>query len=297
MRTTESAAVGWSAQANAFACGQAAARAAANKLAGAEVRCVIAFASSWFDQQLLLEGVRSVFDAIPVVGGSTAGEITANGPHTHSCAVLAITGEDLALSIGHAGGLEEAPRQAGYLTAQQAVKTFGTKPRRGMIFFGDGLLTGYAEVLRGMQEVLGTSSLVTGALMADELRFNQTTQYAGDRVLTRGIVGLLLGGACSIGVGVEHGFEPISKPRHVTRAHANILYELDGQPASSVYEEYFGSGRDGLTQQIGLSRRLVAYPLGVQLDNTGHFLLRNIMAFGHGGLRIDLSVKIHKIQN
>ena len=32
-----------------------------------------------------------------------------------------------------------------------------------------------------------------------------------------------------------------------------------------------------------MTRRLIAYPLGIQLDATGQFLLRNVMAFGTDG--------------
>jgi hypothetical protein len=163
------------------------------------------------------------------------------------------------------------------------MRQFNGQKRSGFLFFGDGLLTGYAEALRGIQEVLGTSSLVTGGLMGDDQRFVRTYQYAQDQVLSGGIVGLLLGGSCSIGVGVEHGFAPISKPRRATRASANILYELDGRPASSVYEDYFGSSVRERVRLRGFTRQWIAYPLGIQLDSTGQFLLRNVMTFGEDG--------------
>lgn len=283
MSKSDFAAVGWSANTNAFAAGQAAARIALKQLAHQRVQYVIVFAASWFDQAQLLAGVRSVFGDALIAGGSTAGEIAPMGPKTHSCVLLAVAYDDITVSLGIGLGVDRDPRLAGYQAAQQSVQQFNGKMRRGFLFFGDGLLTGYAEVLRGIQEVLGTSSLVTGGLMADDLRFTTTYQYANDQVLRRSIVGLLFGGACAIGVGVEHGFEPISKPRKVTKAQANILYELDGQPASSVYEEYFGPSVMASLRQEGLTRRLIAYPLGMQVAETSQLLLRNVMAFGEDG--------------
>ena len=282
MTETPRVAVGWSAAPDAFAAGQAAARTATQHLATRQVRCAIVLGSSWLDQAALLRGVRSIIEG-PIIGGSTAGEITPEGPKSHSCVVLAIAEEAFACSIGAGTELERDPRLAGYQAAQQALRQFKGIKRAGFLLFGDGLSRGYAEVLLGVQEVLGTSSLVTGGLMGDDLRFTMTYQYAQERVFSRGVAGLLVGGACSIGVGLEHGFAPISKPRRVTRARANILHELDGKPASLVYEEYFGDSLMKSVRHISLTRQLIAYPLGVQLDSTGRFLLRTILAFGADG--------------
>lgn len=273
-------AVGWSANADAFAAGESAARTAVQQLATRQVPCTMVFASSWLNQAALLRGVRSVIQG-PLIGGSTAGEITPEGPKTRSCVVLAIAQDGLTCSLGAGTDVERDPRLAGYHAAQDALKRFKGSKRTGFLLFGDGLLTGYAEVLRGIQEVLGTSFLVTGGLMGDDERFATTYQYAQDRPLTKGVTGALLGG-CAIGVGLEHGFAPISKPRQVTQARGNILYELDGQPASRVYEEYFGEAMPTI-QRSGLTRQMIAYPLGVRVDGTGQFLLRTIMAFGQDG--------------
>lgn len=275
--------IGWSAAANAFAAGQAAARIALQGLGVRRARCAIVFGSSWFDQAKLLEGVRSVLEAIPIVGGSTAGEIIPEGPQSHSCVVFAVAYEDLFVSVGMGVDLERNPRLAGYQAAQQAIRQLDGHTRSAFLIFGDGLLTGYTEALRGIQEVLGTSSLVTGGLMGDDMRFTQTHQYTQDRVLSGALVGLLLGGSCTTSVGIEHGFVPISKPRQITRAHANVLYQLDGQPASSVYEDYFGSSAVETVHRAALTRRLIAYPLGIRLDASGAFLLRNVMASGPDG--------------
>ena len=285
MAKTTHAAIGWSANPDALMAGQTAARMARRQLGqSAEVRLVIVFGSSRFDQALLLEGVRETFGvSVPLVGGSTAGELTPDGPKHQSCVVMAVTSEDLMVGVGVGTQVETNARQAGYEAAQQGVQTLPAKSRSGMILFGDGLLTGYHEVLWGIQEVIGTSALVTGGLMGDDLRFTKTYQYAQGQAVSGAVVGLLLGGNCSIGVGVEHGFEPISKPRRVTRASAHILHELDGQPAAAFYEEYFGEAVAETMRETGLTRELIAYPLGVQMDSTGRFLLRSVRGFGPDG--------------
>ena len=280
---TSLASVGWSAEANPATAGESAAHAALQGLGGTQPACAMVFASSWLDQVKVIEGIRSVLQSVPVVGGSTAGELTPEGPQTHSCVVLALGyHDDFTMSWGVGTGLERDPRLAGHDAALQAMQQFPGRQRSGFIFFGDGLLTGYGDVVRGIQEVLGTSSLVAGGLMGDDLRFTATYQYADDRVLTRAVSGLLLGGLCVIGVGVEHGFTPISRPLRVTKAYRSVLRELDGRPAVSVYEHYFGPSMMETVRHGGLSRELICYPLGMQLETGGH-LLRNVMAFGPDG--------------
>lgn len=38
--------------------------------------------------------------------------------------------------------------------------------------------------------------------------------------------------------GVSHGHRPVGKPRTITRAERNVLYELDGQPAWEVWKDH-----------------------------------------------------------
>ena len=275
--------IGWSAQADAGHAGKEAAEMARAALPPRSPQLALVFGSSWFDQSSLLGGVHSVLGRTPLIGGSTAGEITPEGPSSHSCVILLLGSETLQWSVGIGEGVDGAPREGGQQAAYQAMQHFSGQQRIGFLLFGDGLASRYADVVRGIQEVLGTSSLVVGGLAGDDLRFSQTYQYCNDRVASGAVVGVLLGGTGKIGVGIEHGFAPISKPRRITRAHANVLHELDGQPATSVYEEYFG--RDLMTQmqQTGFTRQRIAYPLGMRGETTDQWLLRNVVAFKEDG--------------
>ena len=128
------------------------------------------------------------------------------------------------------------------------------------------------------------NSLIAGGMMADDLRFVRTFQYCHTQAVSRGVTGVLLGGGgLKIGIGIEHGFAPISKPRRITRARGNTLIELDRQPAASVYEEYFGEGALRKMQDGGLSRQAIAYPLGIQCEGADQWLLRNVVSCQEDG--------------
>ncbi|MBI1992229.1 MAG: FIST C-terminal domain-containing protein [Candidatus Omnitrophica bacterium] len=277
------ATVGWSERSEALLAGKEAAESALRKLSSLKPKLAIVFGSSWFNQPQLLQGIRSVLGQLPLVGQSTAGEIVSRGPISHSCVVLLIASDVLTCSVGLGERVDRAPREAGQQAAYAAVRQFRGGARVGCLLFGEGLVTSYADVVRGIQEILGTSFLIAGGMAGDDLQFAQTYQYFNHRVLSQAVVGVLLGGSIQMGVGIEHGFAPISRPRRITRAHANILYELDQQPAASVYEEYFGPDVVQRMRTDGSTRQGIAYPLGIQPETTDYWLLRNVVSFGEDG--------------
>ena len=275
--------VGWSAQADARRAGTEAAERALAQMAPLRPQVAMVFGSSWFAPDALLEGIRSALGGVPLIGGSTAGEITLEGPRSHSCVIVLVASKTLTCSVGLGEAIDRSPREAGHRAAYAASQELRDQPRLGFLWFGDGLVTNAADVVRGLQEVLGTGTLIVGGMTGDDLRLAHTFQLFNDRVLHHCAVGTLFGGAGRLGIGIEHGFSPISKPRHVTRARANILYELDRKPAASVYEEYFGTEVVRRMQHEGMTRERVAYPLGIQYDTAPGWMLRNVVSFQADG--------------
>ena len=283
MSETLSATIGWSALGDAEKAGVEAAETALHRFPASSPALAIVFGSSWFEQEPLLAGVRSVLGNVPLVGESTAGEIVPEGPISHSCVVALLGSPSVACSLGAGEAVDRSPREAGQQAAYAAVREFQGATRAGLLLFGDGLLTCYAEVVRGVREVVGTSFLIAGGMAGDDLRFDRTYQYCRGRVLSRSVVCALLGGSLKIGVGIEHGFAPISKPRRITRSHDNVLVELDKQPATAVYEEYFGAELVKRLRGEEVVRQTIAYPLGIQCGTDEQWLLRNVVSFGDDG--------------
>jgi hypothetical protein len=277
------AAVGSSERTDAYLAGKDAAEQAAGGLSQARPTVAFVFGSSWFNHTQLLQGVRSVVAHAPLIGGSTAGELLPHGPLSGSCAVMLVSAEALAASVGLGEGLDRTPREAGRSAAASAMHSFPGERRVVFLVISDGLVGGHAEAARGMEEVLGISSLIVGGMAGDDGRFMQTTQYANHHAVTRAVAGALLGGDIKVGVGIAHGFAPISKPRRISRSRGTILYELDGQPAASVYADYLGHEELSRLRAEGPARGGIAYPLGVQPDGAQERLLRNVVSFGEDG--------------
>lgn len=277
------AGAGWSNHSDAAEAGRAAAGAAVGGLADAPPHVVVAFASSKYDQTALLQGIRSVTREVPLIGGSDAGEITSEGPARRSVVVVALHAPQGSFGIGSAGALDRDQRLAGQTAARAALLRHGGTKRTAFLMVSDGVVGGGQDVIRGAQEVLGTSFPIVGGSAGDDLRFKCAYQYCNEQVLTRSVVGLLIGGALRVGIGVHHGWLPIGQPRTATKSLRHTLHELDGSPAARVYEDYFGSELVAATRGQLLARMTVSYPLGMAVEGEEELLLRNVLRIERDG--------------
>lgn len=262
-------------QPDSFRAGQEAASKALEQTGQQPPDLVLLFASSRFDQEALLRGILSVTRDAPLVGCSTAGEILGDGPSRRSVVLMAIRSNTLQAATGLGMSLSANARQAGQDAASQAIQARLISPHV-FLMFPDGLTGNIAEGIRGVQDVLGLSFPIAGGSAADDFGFSRTYQYFRGKLHTDSVAGVLLTGPIAVGIGARHGWQPLGKPRRVTRAVANIVQELDGHSAVNLYETYFGKAADTLRGEslAGLS---IVYPLGMPIPGEEEYLLRNVL--------------------
>ena len=82
-------------------------------------------------------------------------------------------------------------------------------------------------------------------------------------------------GNLKIGIGVKHGWIPIGLPLKVTRSAGSVLHELDGKPAISIYEDYFGPEVAAQLKTEALARLAITYPLGIKTSGSEEMLIRD----------------------
>ena len=262
-------------QPDSYLAGQEVARKALEKTGQQPPDLVLVFASTRFDQEALLRGIISITQEAPLVGCSTAGEILADGPLRRSVVLMAICSNSLQISTGLGLDLTTQPRKAGQDAAMQATQAHLISPH-GFLMFPDGLTGNVAEVIRGVQEVLGLSFPIVGGSAADDFGFSKTFQYHQGKLYTNAVAGVLLAGPIALGIGARHGWRPLGKPRQVTRSLANVVQELDGHSAVNLYETYFGRAADAL-KSGALADMSIVYPLGMPIPGEEEYLLRNVL--------------------
>jgi hypothetical protein len=110
-----------------------------------------------------------------------------------------------------------------------------------VLVFSEGLEINGDALVRGMSGRLPAHVTVTGGLSADGEAFQETLVLAHGQVCRRAVVGVgLYGERLRVGFGSLGGWDPFGPERMITRAHGNVLYELDGQSALALYKRYLG---------------------------------------------------------
>ncbi len=173
-----------------------------------------------------------------VVGCSTAGEILGDSlrDDTVTASVTRFERTRVETTTAQVSGPGDSA-EAG----RRVAETLAGPDLRALFVLSDGLLVNGSELVRGVTGSVPGPVVVTGGLAADGERFERTWVLA-DGVPTEGAVTAvgLYGDAVRVGAGSYGGWDMFGPERRITRADGNVLYELDGRPALSLYKEYLG---------------------------------------------------------
>lgn len=267
-----------------YAAGANAAQGALDAL-GAAPNAAIVFASSVYDQQQVVNGVRSVTKDATLVGASTAGEITTIGPlKKHSVAVMLLSSDTVRFTADADATVAQDARAAGKSAADK-VKARAGDDLHALLMFPDVLVGNGADIVRGVLDSVGEHFPVMGGAAGDDFCFAKTFQYLNDQVLSGAVVGLGLSGKFRIGAGVKHGWIPVGIPYRATKSQGSVLHELNGKPAISLYEDYFGADEARHLKEETLAKLAITYPLGMRIAGSEEMLLRDPLSVdAHGSI-------------
>ena len=190
------------------------------------------------------EAIRSRFPNATLVGCSTGGEIHGSDVFDDSLSVTAISFDETALraveaSVERTETSFDAGRTLGNALAASDLRT--------VFVLSDGTRVNGSELIRGIRRAVGKDIVITGGLAGDGPRFGTTfvglnTVPAPGRVAAVGFYG----DAVKIGHGSAGGWDVFGPRRQITRAHGNVLLELDGKPALDLYKHYLGEAAEDL---------------------------------------------------
>lgn len=260
--------------ADSYQAGYEAAKMACARAGAESANLMIAFSSVAFNQAEMARGIRDVGRGALFIGCSDAGEITNDGPTQKSVAVMAIRSDTIMFHTGLGRDIKNGVREAGAAVAREVKKSAGND-LRAFIMLPDVLSGNGAEIVRGVLDVLGAHFPIVGGAAGDDFLFEKTYQYRDEEVVSGAVAGLGISGNFSMGIGVRHGWVPIGLPMKVTRAEGAVLHELDGKPAISIYEDYFGAKAKELRKEA-LARMAITYPLGLKIpEYEEEYLIRD----------------------
>jgi len=276
-------AVGISRGPNSLEAGRDAAFSAKVNLGSDEITLAIAFSSINFDLSEVVRGIKRVIKSAPLVGSSGAGAITNAGSQKRAVVVMLIATSDIKLGISAVGPIASGKERAsGRDLTQQAMDQTKGFNRHAFSLFCDSLINNPADLLSGMQEILGASFPISGGFSADDGHFGKTYQFFDSQVLSYSAVGILWGGNCECSIATGHGWKALGRPLTVTSHKLNRIKTIEGKPAVGLYEDYFDENVNDL-KQSKLSKIALLYPLGFYVSAEDGYILRNVLAVEDDG--------------
>jgi len=204
-----------------------------------------------------------------VVGCSTAGEIRDTRVNDDSLVVTAVRferGVSVKPVLVSLDDVDGSSHGVGVRLAEQL-------PASGLVhvFVLSCGLNG-SELTRGLVDSLPKTVGLTGGLSGDGARFARTLVLLDGRVSERSVVALGFYGPLRVGCGSMGGWDPFGPDRVVTRSTGNVVFELDGRSALSLYKQYLGHHAKDLPAS-GL-----LFPLSVRIDGHVDRVVRTILA-------------------
>lgn len=206
---------------------------------------VLLFGSpSLLKQQSLLQELQQVYPGAHLFGCSTAGEISNTQVFDNSLVATAIQFEQTTLH-----GVRIKPQkgssdfQAGELLAQELDK-------EGLVHvfvLSRGVNVNGSDLVAGLTRHLPPHVTVTGGLSGDGDRFQETLIVWEGKLETESIVVLgFYSQRLRVGYGSLGGWDTFGPKRLITHSAGNVLYQLDGKSALSLYKAYLDEYAQGL---------------------------------------------------
>ena len=240
------AGVGMSRNHNPSVAGREAAEQALQKAGVAKPDFVFMFGSIGYDQRSLVRAVRETTRGAPLTGCSAEGTINGDDADesNFSVVVTAISSDELHWINGLAAGLRAAPRDAGKRVAQDLLPHLSAETI-GLFVFPDGVSLSLEHFFAGLEGTLSSEQFLPmwGGGAGNNYIFGEPTyQYCDDEVVSDGVSYALLSGKAQASWALSHSLIPIGGERKVTRSQGNVIYEIDGKPATEVLNEYLPEG-------------------------------------------------------
>ena len=155
----------------------------------------------------------------------------------------------------------------------------GTEEVRSLLFFADPFTTPIVQLLDACSRVFPNAPVIGG--MASGIKAEGETRLAAsnEAIYTSGLVGVSFAGDIEIDCVVSQGCRPIGETFEITRAHKNVIEELDGKQPLAAIEQ--------MVEKLPLHDRQLIATGGLQIGRVidagkgnfgrGDFLIRSLV--------------------
>ena len=232
---------------------------------------VLVFANRMLlEKSEIIEDIRKEFPYEHLVFGSTSGEIINNNVFDDSIVVTAIEFEKSTFEI----------RTENILKYNKDAKKLGETlynavPKENLkhlFVLSEGSFVNGSSLIEGLEKNISNAIPISGGMCGDDAKFEKTlASYKENPKEGEVILIGFYGATLEISFASFGGWSTFGPERIITKSEANILYEIDGQPALDLYKKYLGNKADQLPQASLL------YPLNVTPKGKTKPVVRTIL--------------------
>jgi hypothetical protein len=217
-----------------------------------------------------IDFVKESYPLAQIVGCSTSGEIYQEEVYNNDIICTAVYFERSTIEIAQETiqSMEDS-----YNVGQKLASKLDKEDLVHIMILSEGLNINGSELTKGINNQLNDRISVTGGLAGDQALFSETVivhNRAGEKNLVVAIG--FYGKQLQVGYGSMGGWDSFGVDREVTKSKANVLYELDGQPALELYKRYLGA------HAANLPASALLFPLNLRLQNSETSLVRTVLS-------------------
>jgi len=233
---------------------------------------ILIFGSRNFLQSTeIIKQWRNHFPKAIINGCSTSGEVHKVSVYDNSISITAVKFRKSKIKYRSVNIVD-------YEDSESAGKALvASLPKEGMkhvLVFSDGLHVNGSELVRGIRWELPEGCNATGGLAGDGAAFETTLVVTNEGIAISNSISAIgfYGEELHVGYGSLGGWDSFGIERNVTKSSANVLYEIDNQPALDLYKSFLGDKAKDLPSS-GL-----LFPLSMRLSSSEEPVVRTILA-------------------
>ncbi|MCX5707002.1 MAG: FIST C-terminal domain-containing protein [Candidatus Omnitrophica bacterium] len=241
------------------------------------------FTTGEFGHPLVLKTISELLNNIPILGASTPALISNQGIFKHGLLIVIFSFTEETY-FNTACVKDTSDKNALAMGEELGGKLlYGCKGvhRNLTILFSDITIPSRQNFIFGIQEKVGSSFPLFGAFTSHCPDTKKPLLYFGQQTIINAGCGVLWGGKLNFGLGVKHGWQPLGKPRWVTKSSGSTVNEIDGQPAVNLYKDYLAQDIPELKKEFKHISTL--YPLGIKIKGEKEYLLRGLSSIENDG--------------
>lgn len=218
----------------------------------------------------VLQDIRNEFPYEDLVFGSTSGEISGSSVNDDSISVVAIEFEKSSFIVKRDNILDH--NKDAKLLGEHLYEQMPKENLKHLFVLSEGSFVNGSSLISGLETNMDSGLSITGGMCGDDARFEKTlASYKEDPKEGEVVLIGFYGSTFEVSYASFGGWIPFGPERVITKSVANVLYEIDGQPALDLYKKYLGDKSSELPQASLL------YPLNVTPDGKKEPVVRTIL--------------------